>query len=318
MMPLRLSPVLKDYLWGGSRLIREYGFASPNDTAAEAWVLCARSDGENRVIGGEFDGLGLSDVLAGWGSAALGSRAEGKAEFPLLIKLIDAAQDLSVQVHPDDAYARAAEGDSGKTEMWYVLDCEEGAQLLYGLSRDVSREDLERAVRNDTVTRLCNTVPVHRGDVFYIPSGTIHAIGRGILIAEVQQNSNATYRVSDYGRLGADGKPRELHIEKSLDVIERTAASVPNQTARATEQQGDARIGTLAECEFFTAKHLALNGTCTVCETDTFVSLVVLRGELTVAWQTGEFTVRKGDSVFIPASIAVSLSGEAELLYSHI
>ena len=215
--PLLLKPTIKDYLWGGTKLKTDFGFKTEKDIAAEAWVLSLHKDGMNIVLNGEYSGKPLNEVLETWGKSALGKNAERFSYFPILIKLIDAKQKLSVQVHPDDKYALSVEGEYGKTEMWYVVDCDEGAELIYGFKEDISKEEFESRIKDNTLTEVCNFVPVNKGDVFFIEAGTLHAIGEGILIAEVQQNSNTTYRVSDYGRLGADGKPRPLHIEKAVD-----------------------------------------------------------------------------------------------------
>ena len=207
--PLFLKPAMKDYLWGGNLLHRRFGYPMPGAHAAEAWVLSCKQGSCSAVCNGAAAGRYLDDVLREWGM---------QEEFPILIKLIDAHDKLSLQVHPDDAYARAHENSAGKTEMWYVVDCEPDATLIYGLKEAVDKETFAAAVQDGTVLDLCEQVSVKPGDVFFIPAGTLHAIGKGILIAEVQQNSDITYRVSDYGRLGADGKPRQLHIQQALDV----------------------------------------------------------------------------------------------------
>ena len=218
MYPLLLKAPIKDYIWGGTRLKTEFGFETEKEIAAEGWMLSCHKDGTNTVLNGEFAGKILTEVLDIWGKEALGKNAERFTYFPLLIKLIDAKDKLSVQVHPDDSYALKNEGEYGKTEMWYVVDCDEGASLIYGFNKEISKEEFESRIKDNTLSEVCNYVPVKKGDVFFIGAGTLHAIGEGILIAEVQQNSNTTYRVSDYGRLGADGNPRPLHIEKAVDV----------------------------------------------------------------------------------------------------
>lgn len=203
--PLLLAPAIKDYIWGGTRLKTAFGFSGSGETAAEAWVLSSHADGASAVINGPLSGQSLPEVLEQWGPAALGERAAAFSDFPLLIKLIDARDRLSIQVHPDNAYALAHEGEYGKTEMWYVVDCEPGAKLIYGFNRGLTKTEFRQRIQDNTLEEVCNAVPVGKGDVFFIEAGTLHAIGAGILIAEVQQNSNTTYRVSDYGRLGADG-----------------------------------------------------------------------------------------------------------------
>ena len=318
MYPLLLKPSIKDYLWGGTKLKTEYGYQTDCDIAAEAWVLSCHKDGADVVRNGEYAGKTLADVLAIWGNDALGSRAAAFAYFPLLIKLIDAKQKLSVQVHPDDDYALSHEGEYGKTEMWYVVDCEEGAQLIYGFDREVSKEELERRIKDNTLTEICNFVPVHKGDVFFIEAGTLHAIGEGILIAEVQQNSNTTYRVSDYGRLGADGKPRPLHIEKAVEVTKRQKPAIPYGKVGKTVTTDYGTVRDLAACPFFTAKVIGLNGTFSCKEEDSFLSLLILEGNARLEGETETLTVQKGDSVFVPAREKVQISGNAEILYSYV
>ncbi len=318
MYPLLLKPPVKDYLWGGNRLITEFGLEADTAIAAEGWMLSCHKDGSNTVLNGEFAGKPLPEVLAVWGDEALGKRAEAFPYFPILIKLIDAKQKLSVQVHPSDEYALKHEGEFGKTEMWYVVDCVDGAELLYGFSKDISTEEFKRRMSDNTLTEVCNSVPVHKGDVFFIDAGTLHAIGEGILIAEVQQNSNTTYRISDYGRLGADGKPRELHIDKALAVTETKVPSMPYGQIGAVTAVGASTVRELASCRFFTAKVLELRESFSIFEEETFVSLVVLDGTATLTFGNEKLTVGKGESVFIPANLAVSLDGTASILMSSL
>lgn len=318
MYPLLLKPPVKDYLWGGTRLKTEFGLKSDTDIAAEGWMLSCHKDGSNTIVNGEFAGKSLPDVLAVWGDDALGMRAAAFPYFPILIKLIDAKQKLSVQVHPSDDYALANEGEFGKTEMWYVVDCQEGAELLYGFSENISKEEFKKRMSDNTLTDVCNSVPVHKGDVFFIDAGTLHAIGEGILIAEVQQNSNTTYRISDYGRLGADGKPRELHIDKALDVTKTEIPSMPYGQIGEITNVGSNTVRELASCRFFSAKVLELKETYSIFETETFVSLVVLDGNASLCFGEESLNVKKGDSVFIPANLAVTLNGTASILVSSL
>ena len=192
----------------------EYGKKCDFDKVAESWELSCHKDGNSVIDSGEYKGLTLSEYVEKAGKAVLGTDCEKFENFPILIKLIDAKDNLSVQVHPDNEYALRVEGEYGKTEMWYVVDCDPGASLLYGFTHEISKEEFRQRIENNTLLEVTNRVEVHPGDVFFIESRTLHAIGKGILIAEIQQNSNTTYRVYDYGRVGADGKPRQLHIEK--------------------------------------------------------------------------------------------------------
>lgn len=317
MYPILLSAPLKDYIWGGTKLKDEFGFDTDLDRVSEAWVLSCHKDGNSIVLNGEMKGKPLSEVLNIWGNKALGDRAAKFPYFPLLIKLIDACDRLSLQVHPDDEYAMRVEGEFGKTEMWYVVDCEPGAQLIYGLTKKIDRNEFEKRIRDNTIEEVCNFVPVKKGDVFFIPSGTLHAIGKGILIAEVQQNSNTTYRVSDYGRLGADGKPRALHIDKALDVTKTEPPTVPYGAVGEVKRAGDSEIRILAKCPLFTAQALNLKGEFDV-ESDSFVSAVVLSGKVRASWNGGIIDMPKGSSLFIPAYVNTLLSGEGEILLSSV
>ncbi len=318
MYPLLLKAPIKDYIWGGTRLKDEFGFESDTEIAAEAWMLSCHKDGESIVKNGELAGLPLSEALRAWGKDSLGKRAENFPYFPLLIKLIDARDRLSVQVHPDDSYALEHEGEYGKTEMWYVVDCEEGAELIYGFKRRVDREEFERRIRDNTLSEICNYVPVKKGDVFFISAGTLHAIGKGILIAEIQQNSNTTYRVSDYGRLGADGKPRALHIRQALEVTKTTKPSIPYGDVGEVTLYPFGTVRELASCDLFKTELISLKGSVGVYEDDSFISLLVLDGEASLSYPLGTMRIKKGDSVLIPSSMKVKLNGEAQIIYTHM
>lgn len=318
MIPLRLTPACKDYLWGGTKLITEYGKQTDKDKMAESWELSCHPDGESRVAGGPYDGLTLPEALERMGTGALGERGAAFSQFPLLIKLIDARDRLSIQVHPDDAYALRVEGEYGKTEMWYVVDCEEGAGLYLGFSHPVGREEFAQRIEESTLEQVLRRVPVKPGDSFFIPAGTLHAIGAGILIAEIQQNSNTTYRVYDYGRLGTDGKPRPLHVEKALEVTDTCPANTPAPGTPKVCPGGS--VTELASCRYFTAEAVALSGRLEdTCDGGSFRHLLVLSGQAKLCWAGGEETLRKGDSLFLPAGLGpYALEGEAKLLRSRV
>lgn len=318
MYPLLLTPPVKDYIWGGTRLKTEYGYPTDKDIAAEAWVLSCHKDGSSVVENGELAGKTLLEVLELWGNDAIGAKAAAFPYFPLLIKLIDAHDRLSVQVHPDNEYALRVEGEFGKTEMWYVVDCEPGAQLIYGFNRSLTKEELRAQIEADTLPEVCNFVPVKKGDVFFIEAGTLHAIGAGILIAEVQQNSNTTYRVSDYGRLGADGKPRPLHVDKAVDVTDPVPPTIPYGAIGDTTAIEGGTLRPLASCDLFTADLVDVDGTATFGEADTFVSLLCLDGEATLVCGDDTLSVTKGASVFVPAGMTATVSGKAQLLSSRV
>ncbi len=302
MAILKLKPSGKDYLWGGRRLIEEYGKEFDREKLAETWELSCHPDGPSYVDSGEYKGETLSEYILMEGKKVTGTHSRPYEQFPLLIKFIDAHDDLSIQVHPDDSYAIAHENQYGKTEMWYIVDCEEGASLYYGFAREISREEFAGRIRNHTLLEVLNKVEVQKGDVLFIESGTIHAIGSGNLIAEIQQNSNVTYRVYDYGRKGADGRERDLHIEKALQVANR----VPILRRKSFEPH-------IVSCQYFTVDKIVLDGQKMKkifgeIDKTSFASLLVLDGAGVARSAGEELAVKRGDSIFITAN-----TGEYEL-----
>lgn len=313
MSILKLKPSCKDYIWGGHRLAEEYGIQSDKDVLAEAWVLSCHPDGPCVIVNGPNAGKTLAQYIQENGSQALGTHCRRFRDFPILVKFIDAAQNLSVQVHPGNRYALAEEHQYGKTEMWYVMDAAPNSFLYYGFKREVSQEEFARRIQEDTLLEVLNAVPVQKGDVLFIESGTIHAIGAGILIAEIQQNSNVTYRVYDYGRVGKDGKKRDLHIEKALAVtnrvpILRSGRSYPH----------------VADCDYFTVDRLNLDGSVMrkvegAVNEDSFVSILIMNGKGSISCGGERVSYQKGDSVFLPAgSGAYTMEGSYDALITTI
>ncbi len=306
MPAYQLLPACKDYLWGGQRLKTDFGIQSELNPLSEAWVLSCHPDGPSVLSSGPYAGMTLRDYIGQAGREVLGTACGAFEDFPMLIKLIDAKKDLSIQVHPSDEYALSHEGQYGKTEMWVVLDAEPGASLYYGFSRETSLEEFSRRVQDGTLTEVLEKVPVKPGDVFFIPSGTLHAIGAGLVIAEIQQNSNVTYRVFDYGRLGADGKPRPLHVEKALAVTDCR----PAQKLDFGSHLGD--------CRYFTTDghEGAFTGTC---DGTSFHALLVTEGHgtLTCGGETQE--IQKGQCYFLPAgSGAYQVGGGCRTLTAYL
>ena len=327
MYPLKLSPAFKDYIWGGIRLKTDFGKQSKLERLAESWELSCHKDGPCVIANGRYKGMTLNELIEQSGRRILGSGCERFDDFPILIKLIDAHDNLSVQVHPDNEYALRVEGEYGKTEMWYVVDCDDGASLLYGFDHEITKEEFARRIRDNTLLEVTNRVPVKKGDVFFIEAGTLHAIGKGILIAEIQQNSNTTYRVYDYGRVGADGRPRALHIDKALEVTRLTRPSREPGPQGAPRKKDGCTTVLLAECDYFTAQAVSVEGRARfIADRTSFHSLLFLEGEALLLWETGisgggrmEMTVRKGDSIFIPADMgSYSIKGKCELLLTTV
>lgn len=314
---LKLKPVLKDYIWGGERLKKDFGFESDLERVAEGWMLSCHKDGKNTVDGGEYDGLTLDCVIEKAGRERLvGTRSLDFPYFPVLIKLIDAKDNLSIQVHPDNEYAQRVEGEFGKTEIWYVLDAAEGAQLIYGFKKEITSEEFGKAIENNTLTDVLNTVNVKKGDLFFIEAGTVHAIGKGVLIAEIQQNSNSTYRVYDYGRVGADGKPRELHIKKAVDVSVTKPPKYDIKPMGKPMDKGNYVSTLLTQCDLFTVNHYDVKSILQL-KTDekSFNHILVTDGSGTINGRE----LKKGDSFFVPANYGeYEIDGICELIITNI
>lgn len=312
MAIIKLKPSYKDYLWGGNRLKEDYHKKYDGDVLAESWELSCHVDGNSIISEGSFAGKTLHEYIEWEGKKVLGKNCMKFQNFPILIKFIDAKENLSIQVHPNDEFALSNEGQNGKTEMWYVVDCSEEAYLYYGFSRKIEKEEFAQRIKEDTLLEVLNKVPVKKGDVFFIEAGTIHAIGKDIVIAEIQQNSNVTYRVYDYGRVGADGKQRDLHIEKAL--------AVTNRNPKVRSESFDPHLGS---CEYFTVDKLVLDGKFMrkmsgKVDEDSFLHLLIIDGDGTIK-NTKEISFEKGDSILITASTGdFEIYGNCEVLLTTI
>ncbi len=314
MAIFRLSPAFKDYLWGGTRLRDDFKKQCDYEKIAESWELSCHKDGASVVADGEDKGLTLQQYIDKHGKGVLGSDCEKFENFPILIKLIDAKDNLSVQVHPDNEYAQRVEGEYGKTEMWYVVDCDEGAELLYGFKKEISKDEFASRIADNTLLEVTQNVPVHKGDVFFIEAGTLHAIGKGILIAEIQQNSNTTYRIYDYGRVGKDGKPRELHVEKAKDVTKLAPAKQYPETP--VEQKDGYTIKLMASCDYFTTYVMDIEKSAELdADEKSFNSVLILEGEGSI----GDVPFKKGDSIFITAgSGKYTINGKCKAILTKV
>ncbi|WP_294412343.1 type I phosphomannose isomerase catalytic subunit [uncultured Ruminococcus sp.] len=318
MRPFFLKAPIKDYIWGGTKLRTVFGKESDTERLAESWELSCHPDGECTISGGDFDGMKLSSFISEH-PEAVGSSFKSGDSFPVLVKLIDAEKDLSVQVHPDNDYARKHENDNGKTEMWYVISADIGSELIYGFKEELTKEEFRQAIEDNTLMDKVNRVPVRQGNVFFIKPGTLHAIGKGILIAEIQQSSNVTYRVYDYGRLGADGKPRELHIEKALDVT-NTVPAEPKSPVYGMELDGVV-TQLLADCEYFNVnRHRIIKELELYADKSSFAHVLMIGGsggELVADNYTLPLTM--GSSVFVPAGTgAFAIKGNCDIIVTTI
>jgi phosphomannose isomerase type I len=314
---LKLNPVFKDYIWGGTRLRDDFGLKTDINPVAEGWMLACHKDGMNTIDGGEYDGKTLESVIKEGGKSKIaGTNSEKFPYFPVLIKLIDAKDNLSVQVHPDNEYAARVEHEFGKTEMWYVLDAAPGATLIYGFRNKIGKEEFKQAIESNTLLDVLNVVEVKKGDMFFIEAGTVHAIGKGALIAEIQQNSNSTYRVYDYGRLGKDGKPRELHIQKAIDVSKTEPAKYGTKPFGKKEEISGGTRQMLTECPLFSVYNYELCGKVELnANEESFNHILVVDG----SGKIGGREFKKGDSFFVPANYGnYEIEGNGEFILTKV
>lgn len=320
-VPLVFKPVYKDYPWGGSRLAECYNRTKTPAVCAESWEIAARPDGESVVASGRFAGQGLTALAAGFGAALTGTRAEDPHRFPLLFKLIDARDRLSVQVHPNNGNAALTSGEP-KTEMWVVLGCEPEASLYAGLAEGATPDSLRAALENGTAAKQLVELPVEPGRALFIPGGLVHAIGAGCLIYEVQQNSNTTYRLFDWNRVGADSKPRPLHIEESFKTIDWSLPAPSLATPAPQESKGTHQWFGVSNSDFFNVRRLDLTERQDVAVDGTsFHALFVVSGQVAVASGGECVTLTAGASALIPAdagSFTLTPDGTASLLVTTL
>lgn len=323
MEPMKMKPVFKESIWGGTRLKEKYNKEIPSDKTSESWEIAAHKNGKSTVIGGRYNGYTIDMLTKEFGKNFLGDYvyAKNHDKFPLLVKFLDCNDKLSVQVHPNDEYAKVNEnGELGKTEMWYILDAKPGAKLIYGFCRDVSREEFKKAIEQDTLGDILNYVPVKKGDCFFIKSKTLHALLDGLLVAEIQQNSDTTYRVYDHGRVDKNGKSRTLHIDKSVDVT-NTKSSAGKEKVSAEKIQLDGGVKyRLCGCEYFWTDNYELE-TKIDFETNkkSFEMIIIYEGEAKIVYTDGILDIKAGDSILIPAYLGkYSIEGYGGFLRSFV
>lgn len=312
--PVFLKPAFQERIWGGNKLQQLFNYDIPTANTGEAWVISAHENGPSIVLNGALQGKTLTEV---WKThPELFGLTISDSEFPLLIKILDANDDLSVQVHPNDKYALEMAGKSiGKTECWYILDCDEGAEIIFG-HKAKTHEEFKEMVANGEWQNLFQSVKVKKGDFVYVPSGTIHAIGKGIVILETQQNSDITYRLYDYDRIGTDGKKRQLHLNEAV-----TVASCPHQEV-LFEKLSDIRESLastkLIEEQFFTVYHWLLDGKIKAPISSDFLLVSVIDGEGWIETEVSQSKIKKGDNFIVPATIGdYFIEGHLELIVSH-
>ena len=319
---VKLDPAFKDNLWGGTKIRDVYGKKCDYDVIGESWELSAHPDGQSRIAEGYYKGMLFNDYLSIIGKEALGWKSQAQDRFPLLIKFIDAKQALSIQIHPDDEYALENENEYGKNEMWYVLDAEPGAYLYCGLSRASSKEEIEERIKNNTITEILNKIEVKKGDVVMVKAGTIHAIGAGIFICEIQQNSNCTYRMYDYDRRDKFGNPRELHIAKSLDVVNPVKYEKDNKCNVMLAHNEHYMSKRLVQCKYFEVIKYEIEDEAKIpVDEASFLSVIVIDGEGTIMTDDNdkELKFKAGESFFINAGKRnVVVNGRSTCIITHV
>lgn len=306
----KMIPSSKDYLWGGTKLIESYGKSTNQNIMAESWEISSHKDGPSYL---EDKQMTLKEYTETHRNEVMGSKGLDFEDFPILIKFIDAKEALSIQVHPDDAYALAYENQYGKNEMWYVLEAEPGATMYYGVKEDISQDDFRKSIEDNNILEVLNEVEVKPGDVVYVPAGTIHAIGAGIVICEIQQNSNVTYRVYDFKRQQADGSYRDLHIDQAVAVSNLNSVKTDFDAQGLLETHDEYSKQTLVKSPYFVTTHYQVDSEATFeVDSSSFVAVVCLEGSLTL----NDISLVKGESAFIDANTGlVSVSGTGRFLH---
>ncbi|GAB6099191.1 class I mannose-6-phosphate isomerase [Halanaerocella petrolearia] len=322
MYPLKFKPIYKEKIWGGTSLADKFNRKIPSDFTGESWELAAHKNGNSKVSNGKLVGKTLMEVIKEKGEKILGKEAKEDyyEKFPLLIKILDANDKLSVQVHPDDEYALQYEnGELGKTEMWYVIDAKEDAKLVYGVEPDVSKEEFATSVREGRLAENLIELDVEAGDVIYIPSGTVHAIQEGILLAEIQQNSDTTYRVYDWNRLGQDGRSRDLHIDSALEVINFGKEPEGKVTGLEIEKEGYIR-NILVASPYFITETLDINESYNNNTSNKyFYVLMGLEGKGKIIYKDGSINLHAGETILLPAALGeYEIKGNCKLIKSYI
>lgn len=306
------EPVFQEKIWGGQALHDQFGYTLPSNNIGEDWAISAHPNGISTVANGRYKGTKLTEL---WENHQELFGYQSQTVFPLLVKILDAQDDLSVQVHPNDQYALEHEGELGKTECWYVIDAQEGAQIVYG-HQATTHDEFEAMVENGEWDALLTSVPVEKGDFFYVPAGTVHAIGKGILILETQQSSDTTYRLYDYDRVDDSGNPRPLHIQQSLDVTS-IPFKAPVESGKPVETPP---VSELVDNDFFTVWKWAISQKQIIPLVGDYTLATVIEGEGKVFVEDQEddvYTLTKGDSFIVPHGIStLTLSGDCTLITS--
>jgi mannose-6-phosphate isomerase len=313
MQPLFLKPVFKERIWGGTALKQEFGYEIPSEHTGECWAISAHPNGPSIIENGTYAGMTLDELWTKHPELFGNPKEE---VFPLLTKILDANMDLSVQVHPDDAYAKVNEnGELGKTECWYIIDCKEDADMIFGHNAK-TREELVEQINEGKWNNLLRRVKIKPGDFFYVPSGTIHALCEGTLVLETQQSSDTTYRVYDYDRRDAEGNLRELHLEKAIEVT--TVPHQDTETAPRVKEEENATVTTFVESEFFSVYKWDVHGKASFSFADKYVLFSVIKGEGSLVHQGETYALNKGTHFILPVGAGeIQIDGNCQLIVSH-
>lgn len=314
--PLLLEPAFQDYIWGGQRLRSEYGKQTNLKRIAESWECSVHAHGLTKIANGKYKGWYLRDYIK-FNQDVLGPHVKGD-RFPLLIKFIDACQDLSIQVHPDDNYALKNEnGALGKTEMWYVLSAQQNACLTIGFNTEISAEQVNSSCEDGTIEKFLNRIPIHEDEIYLIKPGTVHAIGKGALILEVQEDSDLTYRMYDYNRMDDCGHKRQLYLDKALDVLDCSQYLIKKQPLRTLRYRNGVAYETLLRCDYFKVeRYLFNNDSLTFKQSNnfSFLVLICIEGALYIECDARSYYLTKGMSMFVPCSLIIEIHGKGRLI----
>ncbi|MFW5986363.1 MAG: type I phosphomannose isomerase catalytic subunit [Halanaerobiales bacterium] len=317
LYPFTFKPIYKEKVWGGEQLRNYFGRELPGDSIGESWEIAAHKHGTSVIANGPLAGKNLDYLLQKNARQLLGKYlVENNKTFPLLVKFLSVKNKLSIQVHPDDAYAREHEGEPGKTEMWYVISAAPEARLIYGLKSGITPEELVNAIKNGDPETYLNYLQVNPGDVFFIPAGTLHSIKGEMLLAEIQQNSDTTYRVYDWGRTDNNGKSRPLHIKRALDVIEQKMKSQNYKPLASNQSQFNRKL--LAACPYFITEQINIKGDFNLYPAgETFYIIINLQGNGKI--KSHDIELQPGQTTLIPAECTkITVTGNCKFLLSYI
>ncbi|OUL63064.1 type I phosphomannose isomerase catalytic subunit [Flavobacterium sp. AJR] len=317
LYPLQFEPILKDRIWGGEKLKTVLNKPITSKITGESWELSTVEGDVSIVANGSLKGKSLTDIIEEFPNEILGAKVHeqfGK-QFPLLFKYLDAREDLSIQVHPNDKLAKERHNSFGKTEMWYVMQADENARIIVGFKEDSSKEEYLENLNNNTLVSILDDVKAKPGDVFFLETGTVHAIGAGLVVAEIQQTSDITYRLYDFDRVDAQGNKRELHVDLALDAINYNKVDTYKEYQKKTNESN-----VVVDCSYFTTNFISLDGQVEVSKSgETFTVYMCIEGSFEIEYDGNKLTYKKGDTVLVPAALnKFILNGKASILEIYI